>query len=110
MKYYGKIGFAGEVEYKPGRWRDEVIEKQYFGDVLRNSYRNQISDKLVTDYQVSNQISILADQFALQNIPKIIYITWMNTKWRVTSVDVNYPRMNLTLGTEYKEEIESEDG
>lgn len=111
MKFYGNVGFANQVEYKPGRFRDEIKMKLYYGDVLRNSYRNQGSSNLVDDYAVSNQISILADQFALQNVSRILFVEWLNTKWKVSTVDIEFPRMTLTLGNVYnEEESDSENG
>lgn len=100
-KFYGKIGFADQVETRPGIWTDGITERDYFGDLIRNTRRLQSSDKLNDDVVVSNEISIVADPYANQNFHAIRYVTFMGSKWKVTSVDVQYPRLVLTLGGVY---------
>ena len=38
----------------------EITEREYFGDLLRNTSRYQTSDKLNDDFNISNEISIVA--------------------------------------------------
>ena len=66
-KWFGKIGYAETVESKPGVWKEQITEREYFGDLLRNSRRLQSSSSLNDNVIISNEISILADQFAYQN-------------------------------------------
>jgi len=35
---------------------------------------------------------------------EIRYVTWMGTKWRVANIDVNYPRLNLSIGDVYNDD------
>ena len=35
-KWYGKIGYAEQVETAPGVWEEKTNERQYYGDVVRN--------------------------------------------------------------------------
>lgn len=102
-KYFGKIGFTETVETLPGVWKEEVVEHQYYGDVTRNmsSRHESQSNELNDNIRVSNQISILADPFAFHNFQSIRYITWMDTKWKVSNVEVQYPRLILELGGVY---------
>ena len=102
-RYYGKIGFGKEIETAPDVVDYEVTERTYYGDLLRNFKRNQTSDKLVDDISVSNQISIVADPYAVHNFHAMLYATFMGTKWKVTDVEVQYPRLILSLGGVYNE-------
>lgn len=103
-KWYGKIGFsAGTVEKTPGVWKDEIVERSYYGDLVRNSRRLQSSDKVNDDLNISNQLSIVADPYANENFHAIRYANFMGTKWKVTDVEVQYPRLILTLGGEWNE-------
>ena len=36
-KFYGKIGYAVRMEIRPGVSDDEITEREYFGDLLRNT-------------------------------------------------------------------------
>lgn len=103
-KYYGVIGYAETVETSPGVWTEQITEREYYGDILRNNRRLQTNEKLNDDVTISNQISIVSDPYAYQNFHKIRYVSWMGTKWKVTSVDVQYPRLVLDLGGEYNGE------
>lgn len=97
-KFYGPIGFAQQVEEKPGVWVEQIIERYYRGDVLRNNRRLQSTDQLNDDITISNEISIMMDPFANGNFHSIRYVGFLGAKWKVTNVDVQYPRLKLTLG------------
>lgn len=100
-KYYGAIGYAETVETKPGIWKEQITERMYSGDLLRNSRRFQSADKLNDDINISNELSIVADPYANQNFHLMRYAEFMGTKWKITDIEVQYPRLRLTLGGEY---------
>ena len=100
-KYYGAIGYAETVETKPGVWKEQITERMYSGDLLRNTSRFQSTDKLNDDINISNEISIIADPYANQNFHLMRYIEFMGTKWKITNVEVQYPRLILTIGGLY---------
>lgn len=101
-KYFGKIGFVDTVETVPGVWREQIIEREYAGDVLMNIRRLQ-SDKDSTndDLSIGNRVSIIADPYAYNNFHSIRYIEYMGTRWKVTSIEVQYPRLLLNMGGVY---------
>ena len=100
-KWFGKIGFAETKETSPGVWTSEIIAHEDYGEVLRNSRRLQASDKLNDDINISNEISIVADPFANNNFHSMKYIEFMGAKWKITNVEVKYPRLVLTIGGLY---------
>ena len=102
-KFFGNIGYATQVETAPGVWEDSIVERQYFGDLNRNMKQNQSSDTLNDNIMVSNEISILADPFANENFHLMRYVEFMGTKWIISSVEVQYPRLRLTIGGVYHE-------
>lgn len=97
-KYCGKIGFAVTEETKPGVWTEQMVERRYYGDLTRNTRRLQSSGNLNDNVTISNQISIVADPFANENFHAMRYAEFMGTKWKITSVEVQYPRLILELG------------
>lgn len=105
MKYFGKIAYAEteEVETAPGVWEEQLTVNEYYGDVIRNTRRRDGGDKINDDITVNVQISIVADPFLLQNFHAIRYLEWMGNKWKVSEVDVQFPRLVLTLGGLYNE-------
>lgn len=101
MKYYGVIGFAELVETAPGVYEEEIKERNTFGDLLRNTRRLNDRAEILDNVTISNQLSIIADAYALKNFHNIRYITYLGTKWKVTSVEVNHPRLTLEIGGVY---------
>lgn len=99
-KWYGKIGFAETAEVKPGVWKEVITEKSYFGDLTRNTRKLQTS-QLNDDINIANEISIIADPFANENFHSMRYVVFMGAKWKVSSVEVQYPRLILTIGGVY---------
>ena len=100
-KFYGKIGYAETVETVPGVWREKITEREYFGDIIRNSRRLQNSGNLNDDVTISNEISILSDPYAINNFHSMRYVEFMGAKWKVSDIEVQYPRLLLTLGGLY---------
>lgn len=100
-KFYGKIGFADTVETAPGVWTEQIVERNYFGDIIRNTRRLQSSDQLNDDINISNEFSIVADPYANNNFHSMRYIEFMGAKWKITNVENRYPRLILTVGGVY---------
>lgn len=101
-KFYGAIGFAETVETDPGIWEEQIVEHSYYGDVVRNIRKLQTPSNSVNDnINISNEISIVADPYAEQNMYAMRYVVFKGSKWKIESVDVNYPRLTLSIGGLY---------
>lgn len=97
-KWYGMIGYADNVEVEPGIWEDSIIEKPYFGDLTRNTRKLQSSGEINDNINLANEISIVADPYAIDNFYKMRYAEFKGAKWKVTDVEVQYPRLILSIG------------
>lgn len=100
-KYYGKIGFVDYAQSEIDVYTEAKTERYYTGDVLQNSRRWENAERLNDDLQISNRISIVADPYALNTFHAMRYIEWMGTLWKITNVEVQYPRLILTIGGVY---------
>lgn len=100
-KWYGVIGYADTVEVEPGIWDEHVTERPYYGELIRNTRRLQTTDKVNDDLTISNQISIVSDPYAINNFHAMKYAVLWGTKWKITSVEVQYPRLILEVGGVY---------
>ena len=105
-KWCGKVGYAVSVKISPGVWDSQITERQYYGDVIRNTRRLESGEHLNDNINVNNLISILADEYAYQNFQGIRYVEFMNSLWKVTNVEVQHPRLILTIGGVYNVEDE----
>ena len=101
-KYFGRVGFSdGTHQTSPGVWEEQIVEREYFGDVIRNTRRLRETEYLNDGISVGNDISIVSDPYALQNFHAIRYVEWMGSLWKVSSVEVQYPRLILGIGEVY---------
>lgn len=100
-KFHGMVGYGTSVETSPGVWEDTIEEHEHFGDVTRSMRKLTEGDEVNSELSVSNAISIVADAFALENMFSIRYVLWMGTRWVVTNVEVQRPRLIMQLGEVY---------
>lgn len=103
-KWFGKIGYATPTETSPGVWEDVITERESYGDTVRNMRRLTGAEKLNDNVKINEELSIIADPYAISNFHNIRYVTYMGAKWKVDSVDASqYPRLVLTMGEVYNE-------
>lgn len=100
-KFYGNIGYIKTVEIEPGIWEEQITELPYYGDITRNTSRYQSSGGVNDDINISNTISIVADPYANENFQHMRYVEFMGAKWKITNVEIQYPRLILTVGGVY---------
>lgn len=102
-KYYGEIGFAttDEDPVGSGVWKKTIVKKNYSGDILNSTRKIEFGENVNQDLNVSNRISIVANEFAMQNFHSIRYVKYLGAKWKVSSVEVQAPRLILSLGGLY---------
>ena len=104
-KFYGLVGYVEtkESETQPGVYEEVSTERYYKGDILRKSRRIESSEQLNDNLNISNQVSIVADEYAFKHFAYIRYVQFMGTFWRVTDIEVNHPRLTLSIGGVYNE-------
>ena len=109
MKWFGEIGFKEVIEEEPGVWVSKVVPREFYGDVLKDYFKEMQANNINADLQVSNKLSVVADQYLQNNFHKIAYVEFGGAKWTVSGVEVQFPRLSLTLGSLYLEEESDED-
>lgn len=104
-KWYGKVGYETMQEVEPGVWvPSEVVEHNYYGDSIKYTQRVlTTADGVNDDIRVVTSISIIADPFAYDNFTDIKYVEYMGVKWKVTTAEVQRPRIVLSLGGRWNE-------
>lgn len=100
-KWFGRIGYAEQLETTPGVWEEKIVERNYYGDVVRNYRKLESSGEVNDNINVSMEISIVADPYAIQNFHAMRYIEYMGSLWKLFNVEVNYPRLILQIGGLY---------
>jgi hypothetical protein len=95
------IGFSITKETAQSVWTEEITERKYYGDVLKMGKRDHAGIGLNDDIIFTNRLSIIADPFIRENLQNIRYVEWMNAKWKISNVEVSFPRLILDLGGVY---------
>lgn len=102
-KFYGKVGYAVTEEVRPGVWRPKEVTHNYYGDWLRFNAKFQVSSNSTnSDVNVSNELSIIADAYAIGHFSNIRFVEFMGATWEVISVQPKHPRIILTIGGLYE--------
>lgn len=97
-KFYGKIGFSKIVNSSPGVWKEDIVERDYVGDLIRMSISSQNSNNINDNVMINHKISIVCDNYAYDNHNLIRYVILNNSKWKVTNIEIERPRLILSLG------------
>lgn len=102
-KWHGKIGYIKQVQSAPSVWLPEETVREYTGDIVRNysSRWAPSSNSTNDDLTFDNQISIVADQYAYQNFYSMKWVELWDAKWKIAKVEVQHPRLILTVGGVY---------
>lgn len=106
-RFSGMIGFLHtketDPENSPGVWKEVLTERQYFGDVLSNGRRWDQNGNFNDNLVINNRISVVADKFSKDNLGAMKYVKWLGDTWKITNVEIQYPRVILTIGGQYHE-------
>jgi hypothetical protein len=102
-KFHGLIGYVKneESETAPGVYSEVVTERPCSGDILRNTKRWENGDKVNDNLTIDNRFSIIADEFAISNARVMRYLKIMGSSWKITSFEIQRPRIILTVGGVY---------
>ena len=100
-KFSGMVGYLETKQTSPGVWTKDIIEKQYYGDLVRHYNRWGPSDYANDNISFGQDISIVADPYMYGNLINMRYVVFKGTKWEISSFEVERPRVRLTLGGVY---------
>lgn len=103
-KFVGKIGYATMAEVAPGVHSEVVTERAYVGDIVKNHNKWRPTDQLNDDFEISNIFSILADPYAEDNFYSMKYVVWMGAAWKISNIEVQRPRLLISVGGVYNGE------
>lgn len=101
-KFYGEIGFGSTKEVADGVWEDDIVERSYYGDVVRDTLEVREGSEVHSDLRTGNSFSIVADGYATDNFFAMRYIRWAGTLWDIRQVEVrSRARLQIRIGGVY---------
>lgn len=109
MKFVGTVGFwMDDVEVEPSVYKSTIVEKSYTGDLIKDTRRwTDQGSRVNTTFALNNKIRILADMYMNRNWQSIKFVRINGEPFTVTSVDLDYPGITLTIGGKYDGEDSS---
>ena len=105
-KFAGTIGFITQVENKSGLYENETVERSYTGEILQDVRRWNNVEKINDDITLGNRFSIVADGYIFDNMYAMRYMIWRGVRWSITKVELQTPRIILTVGGVYNGIVE----
>ena len=96
-RFIGKVGFAIIEETRPSIYEEVYRERTYKGDLVRKTRQWSPSEHLNDNLQINNDISIIADSFAIMNLGVMRYVYWLNQYFEITSASLDNDRHRITL-------------
>lgn len=100
-KYSGLVGYVTEEEISPGVWQPKNNSRKMRGDIIRQTSNNQNDMKVNNDTTLSHRVSLVGDAYAFSNYYDIKWIDIDGYRWKVSSVEVQRPRIIVSLGGPY---------
>ena len=100
-KWHGEIGFGIPVETSKGNWDFQIVKRYYDGEDTPTVARSESTENHNDTVRINNTIDIVADPFARDNFYNIKYVTYAGIKWKMSSVEVRYPHLIITMGEVY---------
>lgn len=97
-KYAGLVGYVTQEQTAPSVWSPVEYPKRMKGDIIRQSSSTQNDDKINSDLTLNHRVSLIGDAYAFSSYFNIKWIEIDGRKWEVTSVEVQRPRIIVTLG------------
>lgn len=100
-KYAGLVGYVTQEQKVPGVWSSVENPRMMKGDILRQYSTNQDGSKVNGDVSFNHRISLIGDAYSFANYFSIKWIQNDNIKWKVTSIEIQRPRIIVSLGGVY---------
>ena len=103
-KFSGLIGFvsnSGETYPGSGIYDTSVIERTYCGDIQKATNRYPSDSSIATTLKLDNIFSFVMDPYIYANHGNIAYIIYSGTCWKVEKIDIQRPRITISVGGVY---------
>jgi len=102
-RFFGRIGFVDTYESSPGIWSERTIAPTYIGDVVTNRRRFDSGESINDDPVLVNYISVVCDKFMVENYHAMRWVEHNGIKWKITAVELEYPRAKINFGGKWNE-------
>lgn len=106
-RFHGKVGFIEPKEIEPGIWEDTPVEKSYTGVILSAHTKWEENQSLNDNLTLSTRVAITMNTTQTCSLGYIRYVSLHGQRWCVTKIDVQAPKVILSIGGLYNGPIPS---
>lgn len=100
-RFHGYLGYGFTRETTPGVYTDCIIEREVYGDYKRYNARTVNQGDVNNSISLSNIISVVVNAYFRDNYQNIRYVKIGHQYWSIESIELKYPRANITVGGVY---------
>lgn len=100
-RFYGKVYYETLSETAAGVQTPNLTGRYYYGDIVRAARRYEAGDVVNQNLTLSHEVSILADAYAFDNYAMIKCVEIDGHLWSANYVEINRPRIKITIGGLY---------
>ena len=97
-RFCGQVGYIETIESAPGVWTEKETVRKHTGEVLTSSRRYENGTSINDNLVMSSRLSIVADGYAKDHFSFIKWVELWGVKWKVTNIEVQFPRLILSFG------------
>jgi hypothetical protein len=97
-KFSGLVGYVTQSESSPGVWSSVENPIMMKGDIIRQSSNGQNDDKVNSDVSLNHRVSLVGDAYSFGNYYNIRWVEINGLKWEISSIEIQRPRIIVTLG------------
>jgi hypothetical protein len=103
-KFTGSVGYVTQDETAPGVWSPVDTIRPTKGDITKQSassqhdYKTSGINKVNSDISLGHRVSLFGDAYAFKHYMNLKWVELDGLKWSVTSVELQRPRIVVSLG------------
>lgn len=97
-KYAGLVGYGFQIETDPGVWETDEKTLLMKGDLIRQNADIRNTDSVNDSISLGHRVSLVGDAYAFDNYFNIKWIEIDHRKWKVSSVEIQRPRIIVDVG------------
>ena len=100
-RFSGLLGFVRTELSDGGVYIEVATEVKVKGILKKISSRTYSEQEVNASVRLANEISVIGNNEIFNHLTSLKYVVWKGTKWSVTTITVEPPRVNIILGGVY---------
>lgn len=100
-RFSGEVGYVTEIETKPGMWKPVEEIRTMRGDLIRQNANNSENGTINGEISLGHRVSLVGDAYSFANYFNLKWVKIDGYTWRITSIEVQRPRLIITVGGRY---------